>query len=404
VSGGAAALEPDPSQPNAPSELYTPAFLRAWLLHFTGAMSLAFFMLFPLFVKAVGGTELTIGLVLGVATAASVATRPVIGVVLDRIGRRRVLIWAGVWNVLSWVPFQFVTSPGFALYFWTVVHDLAWGALFTAYFTYAADLIPSGRRAEGVAIFGVAGMLANGLAPIVGERVIDAVGFHGYFGVAMVFGIASLAFSMGVPLSSGPTHVAEPPSLADVLPLARLASLRAVLLATIVLGIAINAAYMFIAPFTRELGIERTGPFFAAYSTTSIVIRLFGRRTLDALGPHGIAGPGFVAFAAGLAGLMMLPHAVGGWTTLVLVVCGIGCGMGHGALFPVLNALAVSRAPAGKQGAVVGLHTAAIDFGAVAGLPLCGALAEWAGYPVMYGLVGLASVAGLVIMARDPVR
>jgi MFS family permease len=403
VSGEAAALDPDPSQPNAPSELYTPEFLRAWLLHFLGAMSLAFFMLFPLFVKAVGGTELTIGLVLGVATAASVATRPVIGVVLDRIGRRRVLVWAGAWNVLSWVPFLFVTSPGFPLYLWTVVHDLAWGALFTAYFTYAADLIPPGRRAEGVAIFGVAGMMANGLAPSLGERVIDAVGFQGYFGVAMAFGIGSLALSLRVPERSAATHVAEPPSLADVLPLARLASLRAVMLATIVLGIAINAAYMFIAPFTRELGIARTGPFFAAYSTTSIVIRLFGRRTLDALGPHGIAGPGFVAFAAGLAGLMMLPHA-GTSTTLVLVVCGIGCGAGHGALFPVLNALAVSRAPAGKQGAVVGLHTAAIDFGAVAGLPACGALAEWAGYPVMYGLVGLASVAGLVIMARDPVR
>jgi MFS family permease len=388
----------------AAADLYTPEFLRACLLHFLGATSLAFFMLFPLFVKAIGGTELTIGLVLGAGTAASVAARPVVGVLLDRVGRRRVLAWAGLMNVLSWLPFFFLTAPGVPLYVWTIVHDIAWGALFAAYFTYAADLIPAARRAEGIAIFGVAGMSANGLAPIVGERVIDAGGFPAYFGLAMAFGVASLAMTLRVPATSGAPHLAEPARLADVVPLARHPSLRTVMLATIVLGIAINAAYVFIAPYTRALAIARTGPFFAAYSATSIVIRLFGRRTLDVLGPHGIAGPGFIAFAAGLAGLAFLPYVSDPLTMVVLVVCGIGCGAGHGALFPVLSALAVSRAPSGKQGAVIGLLTAAIDFGAIVGLPLCGALAEWAGYPVMYALVGLASIAGLVIMARDPVR
>jgi MFS family permease len=83
------------------------------------------------------------------------------------------------------------------------------------------------------------------------------------------------------------------------------------------------------------------------------------------------------------------------------MVAGMACGAGHGSLFPVLNAIAVARAPAGKQGAVVGLHTAAIDAGAVIGTPLCGVVAGWLGYPAMYAVMGLASLGGLGLMARD---
>jgi MFS family permease len=187
------------------------------------------------------------------------------------------------------------------------------------------------------------------------------------------------------------------------LALAASAGLRRVLVVTVLLGVAINAAFFYVAPFTRVLAIERAGPFFVAYSVTSIVIRLFGRRALDVQGPHRVAVPGFTLFALGLAGLAVLP-LLPSQATLVLVLCGIGGGFGHGSLFPVLNALAVSRGPASRAGAVVGLHTAALDLGAVIGTPLCGALAEWIGYPWMYGTMAVCCCAGLVLMTRDPRR
>ena len=104
------------------------------------------FVLVPLFVRALGGTELTIGLVLGVGTAASVATRPLVGMLLDTAGRRPVLLAAGVANVLSWLPFLGLRSVGPWLYVWATLHSIVWGALFAAYFTYAADLTPPARR------------------------------------------------------------------------------------------------------------------------------------------------------------------------------------------------------------------------------------------------------------------
>src|SRR5262249_57668472 len=80
-----------------------------------------------------------------------------------------------------------------------------------------------------------------------------------------------------------------------------------VLAVTLVLGMAIDAAFFFVTPFTRDVGLARSGPFFASYATVSILIRLLGRRTLDVLGPHRVSYPAFAIFGIGLAGLAHLP-------------------------------------------------------------------------------------------------
>jgi predicted MFS family arabinose efflux permease len=96
----------------------------------------------------------------------------------------------------------------------------------------------------------------------------------------------------------------------------------------------------------------------------------------------------------GLATLALLP--VPG----ALVLAGIACGAGHGTLFPVLNALAVSRTPARLQGVVVSLYTGALDAGAVLGTPLCGAVARTS-YRAMFLMMALASLVGLPLLALD---
>ncbi len=370
-------------------------------MHLAGAMSLAMFVLVPLLIRELGGSDLTIGLVLGVGTAASVVTRPWVGMLLDSLGRRPVLLAAGIANALSWLPFLALRTAGPWIYVWVTLHAIVWGALFASYFTYAADLTPPERRAEGIAVFGVFGMTANGVAPMLGEAIIARAGFPAFLLTASGFALVSLALTLFVP--------PRPPVLraADAVPRAGLRALRdtagqpglpLVLAVTVVLGVAINAAFFFVAPYTRDVGLERSGPFFAAYAAMSVAIRLFGRRALDVLGAHLVSYPAFALFGFGLAGLALLP-APG-----VLILSGLACGAGHGTLFPVLNALAITRAPAPLQGTVVSLHTAALDLGAVVGTPLCGLLAEWVGFRAMFEVMGVACLAGLVLMAADPAR
>jgi predicted MFS family arabinose efflux permease len=377
--------------------LYTRTFWTACLIHLTGALSLSQFLLFPLFVRALGGTGITVGLVLGISTAASVATRPLVGGLLDRYGRRRILMAAGALNAVSYLCFLTVDRVGPALYVWATVHAIAGGALFAAFFTYATDLTPPTRRAEGIAVFGVAGMTANGLGPPIGEWLIDGPGYPAYFTAAAVFGLLSVVLTTlvapDVPVRS--PGAVRSGTLHDLGAALRHPGLARVFVTTVLLGVAINAAFFFVAPFVRSLGPLKAGPFFTAYAGTSIVTRLFGRRLLDTLGPYRGGVPAFLVFAVGLASLRAVPAP---W---VLVGCGVACGLGHGALFPLLGAVASVRAPAGMQGTVMGLFTGALDLGAMVGTPLCGALVDTVGYAAMFAVTAGACIGGVVMLHFD---
>jgi MFS family permease len=387
--------------PAAP--LYTRTFWMACALHFTGAMSHGMFLLFPLFIRFLGGNELTIGFVLGTGLAVSVAVRPMVGALLDRFGRRRVLLWSGAVNAASFPLFLLLRTPGPSLFVLAIVHLVVAGALFAAYFTYAADLVPAERRAEGIAIFGVAGMAPNGLGPTLGEVLIARAGFAVFFWVAAGFALVSLALTALAPERRPvPSRRSLDPVAAEAASAAREMArtvlhggLVRLLVATVVFGAGIDAAWFFVAPFTRDLGIARAAPFFVAYASSTIVLRIFGRRLPDRLGAHRIAVPAFGLFALGLGALCLIPRPG------LLVLAGIACGAGHGSLFPVLNALAVERTPARLHGTVVSLYTGALDLGGVLGTPLCGGLARAVGYRIMFACMALTSLAGLGLMRSD---
>jgi predicted MFS family arabinose efflux permease len=142
--------------------------------------------------------------------------------------------------------------------------------------------------------------------------------------------------------------------------------------------------------------MARAGTFFGSYSLATVGVRVFGRRTLDTLGAHAVSIPAFVLYATGLVTLVLLP-APG-----VLVASGICCGLAHGALFPVLNALTITRASVESRGTAISLMTAVLDLGGVVGTPLCGAIAELAGYRLMFASMAVAALGGVGVMASDP--
>jgi predicted MFS family arabinose efflux permease len=374
--------------------LYTRTFWLACAVHLTGVMSFGMFLLFPLFIRALGGDELTIGLVLGLGLGVSVVLRPSIGTLLDRFGRRRLLLWSGLANVVSLLPFPLLTSTGAGLFALATFHLLVGGALFAAYFTYAADIVPAARRVEGIAIFGTFGIAPNGLGPALAEVVIARAGYGAFFVVAAGFAALSLALTWLLP-ERRPLEHASAAGGTGMIRVALQNELLRLMVATVLFGVGVNVAFYFVAPFARDLGMTRAAPFFAAYAVTTIVLRVLGRRLLGRIGSHHVAAPGFAAFALGLVTLCLLP-APG-----ALVLAGVACGAGHGSLFPILNTLTVSRTPPRLHGTALGLYTGALDLGTVIGAPLAGAVARAAGYRVMFSVTALACLAGLGIIVAD---
>lgn len=390
------ASAPTSDAPAVLPPLYTPNFVLAAVMHFTGGMSTAMFILYPVFLARLGANELVIGQIVGLGAAAAVATRPLAGHLLDLLGSRRTLLGAGLLNLISILLLVPVASIGPLLLVLTVVHAIAVGTLFASYFTYAAHIVPEARRIEGVAMFGVAGMLPNGLGPPLSEWLLRAHGSQTYFACAAGFTALSLVVTLLLHDARAESHGVAPVARPGVwLRLLHARELRVVFLATFLFGVGIAALFTFLAPYALAVGRGEVGIVFFAYATAAIVTRVAGGRLPERLGARRVLLPALLAFAVGLAATPLST------STASLLAIGALCGAGHGYAFPILNVLAVARTPARVRGAVVSLYTAMIDLGQMIGAPLLGAIAT-VSFPVMFWVAALALLAAIAgIVAAD---
>jgi MFS family permease len=388
---------PDDLPSRQPEELFTPRFWLACSVHFTGAMGASFYILLPLFIRLLGGSEITIGVYTAVAGGAAVLARIPVGRLLDTQGRWRVLVAAGALHALSWLAFVWVDAFGATFTLLVIAHGIAGGTLFAGYFTYASDIAPVTRRSEGIAMFGIWGMLPNGLGPALGEFLIARGGFAAFFVTAAAFAFASLTLSMLLPETATAPH--PEPSTEEPAPAGPpYRALLPLLLTTLMFGVAINSVFTFLAPFAYAHGRGGVGRFFLTYSFAAVAVRVLTGRLPDRIGLHRVLIPALALLGIGL---LLLPHVV---NPVALIAVGVLCGAGHGYSFPILGALAVEEISPAHRGRVMSWFTAMFDLGTTLANPLLGAIAEWAGYVAMFSTAGIGLLLTAGVFSRAGTR
>src|SRR5438128_266995 len=87
-------------------------FARVTIANFFFFLNFASFFLLPLYVKSLGGSEAVVGAVMGTSAAASLLVLPLIGMALDRFGRRRFFAVGTVGMTAAAIGFLFVDVIG----------------------------------------------------------------------------------------------------------------------------------------------------------------------------------------------------------------------------------------------------------------------------------------------------
>jgi predicted MFS family arabinose efflux permease len=233
-------------------------------------------------------------------------------------------------------------------------------------------------------MFGLAGMLPNGLGPLLGERLIAGHGFGAFFACAAAWGLVSLALSLGLTEVAGlaATGSGRGDLAGRFWKLLGGTLLGPVMLTTFFFGIGLAALFTFLAPFARDTGLGEVGGFFLSYALAAAMTRILGGRLPDVVGLRPVLLPALVLLAAGLAAVSFVRSGA------------------HGYIFPILNAVAVNRAPLGERGTVVSMYTAMVDLGTTLGGPLLGGIARLLGYPCMYLTAAVVVAAGVAVMGR----
>ena len=121
----------------------------------------------PFHILELGGGTSAAGLFLGFLTYASAISAPLTGTLADRVGTRRVLIIAGVAITLFTIVYAIIPSYKVMLAL-VLVHGVFWSGLLTGSAAYMTNILPEGRRAEGIAYWGLSTIAAIAVAPSLG--------------------------------------------------------------------------------------------------------------------------------------------------------------------------------------------------------------------------------------------
>jgi len=374
------------------NRLLTPAFVFCFLANLAQGVAFHMFLHLPGFLSGLGASAVEVGWIFGLAALTAVAARPRIGEVMDRRGRRRVILAGNALHVAAVGLYLGIDSVGPAVYAVRIAHGLAEALLFTALFTFAADHVPEERRTQGLALFGVSGMLPISLGGALGDAVLARGSYADLFVVALV--LAALAGLLSLPLRDAPAEErAEAPPRRGFRASLLQPDLMPMWWIGLVFTTALNAVFTFLKLFVEETGTGSVGGFFSAYAFTAITLRVTFGWVPDRVGPKRVLVPALLVLASGFALLGEAGADATVWAA------GFLCGLGHGYTFPILFSLVVGRARPADRGSAMAIYTGLFDLGILLGGPLLGWVIEVGGFAAMFRAAAAMVVAGVLSFA-----
>lgn len=336
----------------------------------------------PLYVlNDLGGTATEGGLAVSIFLLSAIIMRFFAGMILEKFGKKKILIISLFLFTVSTVLYVFVGS--FTVLLLLRFFQGIWFSLLTTVAgAIVADIIPPERRGEGLGYYGIAMNLAVVAGPFI------ALSLQPYISAQIIFIILSIIMIIGF-FCALAVKVDEERFIKEEehkLTINDFLETKSMPIATV--GFFISFAYAsiltFISVYAESLGLIKAASFFfVVYAIAMLVVRPFSGRLFDTLGPGVVIIPSIIIFGVGLISLSFTESS---W---MLLVSGALVGLGYGTLLPSFQTLAIQAAEKHRSGYATGTFFAFYDSGIAVGAVSLGLIAGIAGYSNLYLMLGI---------------
>jgi MFS family permease len=347
-------------------------------------------------IRYLGGTEMDLGLIVGVGMFGALVTRIVQGVGIDRLGPRRIwilslLLFAG--SVLAHLAVRRVNGP--EIYLARIVLTTSIAGAFGSSLTYVTLRAPQSRMAETIGVIGTSGFIGLALGPTLGDFFLAGEGITWPQLVRLLLAATTLSLIALVfvlctenpPRRSRRRHIPVAAVLRRYHP-------GLILLVAAAVGIVLGLPNTFLNAYAHELGIPRIKIFFLVYAGTALAVRIRFRHLVDRWGVRPGIQWGLGSAVVSVASYLLV------WNEWSLAVPAVFAGTAHALLFPAVIAGGNAAFPMRYRGISTTLMLAMFDVGNLIGQPSMGGLIELArhwGLPP-YGILFTAVSLTLVVI------
>jgi len=365
--------------------LFTAAFVILLFVQFTYGTAFSTFFILPKYlIEQIGATASQVGNAHGVFALTGALAVPFVGALMDRIGRKAVLLAGILLGLVSFAPFGLVVDQP-SLLALRAVHGLSFAMEFSAGGALAIDLAPSSRRAEAVGYFGSAMLSTNAFGPTLAEVYAASHSWVGVFVGCSLCCLVALGFAFRL----------RPPSFIKsagaLLAIPFTLPLSGAYVGALAVGVAVGTSKTFVPAAMVEEGAALVAPYFWGYVVGALLQRTAFGWLPDKLGRLRATILSLVVYGAALTLLAGVSLSWLIWSAPVL-------GFAHGAAYPATVALASDLSDPAFRGRVTALSTGFFNLGlglASSGLAPFESLLGYRGLLVVGG--GFVVVAGLVV-------
>jgi MFS family permease len=374
--------------------LYTRSFVSLLLAQSAFGYAFASFFLLPKFVTTeLGRGPEQIGLVMAAFGATAVIGIPLVGSLVDRLGRRRFMTAGALLMAATSLGFLWVEEVDALIFALRGLQGIAFAMTFIASATLVTDQAPPERLGQALGIFGVSMLSMHAVAPAVVEELATRFDWDAVF-------VSACAASLACALLTG--FVREPAarpladdtvtSLWEILRRPRSVRIAAV---TGLSGAAFGAMMTYSQPFALEQGRTHVRGFFVSYAIAAVTVRVLFGGAADRVGRDRVS-------VVSLAGYAVVVLAMAGLRPWMLEPLGVLYGLTHGLFYPAFNALAIEGAGVHERGKVMAIFNGAFNVGSSGATLALGFLAASMGYPPVFLAAGAGVVLAWLVLVRSP--
>ena len=339
----------------------------------------------PVYVKdTLGGSDVTVGIVLGAVPVGMLLTRPLAGRVIDSRGPRSVIVVALLAAAVAGALYPLAGSS-LTLLPARFLHGAAEACVYTGGLVWVIGIVAPERRGRAIGLYGLCVWSGFTIGPPLGQIAHELGGFNAVWALAAIPPVLGAVVVSRLPAAPAPP---EHEGRRQLLPRGSIKPGIGGGMAGI--GIAAINGFVVLLCIDRGFGQASGAIAIALFAFSTLVGRLVAGGLPDRLGPRRTM---MIAVALGGTGQLLIAVAPAWWAV------GLGCilfGICWTLLFPALAMLVVDAVEPSQRGAGLAAYSSFFDLGFGVGAPVLGLIASQLGYGALYVTAAVLVMCSLV--------
>ncbi len=368
-------------------KIFTLPFTRLFIANIM--IVTAFYMLMPTLpihiTRDLHIDEKSVGLILGIFSISSLFIRPLVGISLDRIGRKIIYIPGVI--IFGFCVGGYLFAYSFlAIMFIRVIHGMSWAAITTSNSTMIADIVEKKYRGSAIGFFSLSISIGMALGPAAGVFLMEYISFRDICITGVILVALSLLSSYSIKLPK----LVKDKSKITIKTLYEL-KVMPIALMYLLYGASYSAATIFSSLHGLDLKVKHLWLFFIILAVFMGIFRPYVGRLIDKTGPGKILYTGFTLL---VLGLVMLGLAT---NTLFFHLSAVLLGTATGFIMPTCMTMVINIVPPTRRGAATATFYTAFDIGIGVGVMIQGYVIGHIGYRDMYVIFAMVALSAMLL-------